>query len=122
MSLVLGWRELLVLLLLAIVVYVGEWWWFMRKLGEREHLGSGGTAADARLERLSAELSQTRMDLQRLQTEVDKLRQGREGSILYGEAIRMAQQGMTPGEIADACGISRSEAELIAALHRDETR
>ncbi len=36
----------------------------------------------------------------------------------YNQAIEFAKQGVLAGEIAQQCGISRSEAELIVSLYR----
>lgn len=37
---------------------------------------------------------------------------------LYDHAIRMAQQGAKTEDIEQACGLSKSEAELISIMHR----
>jgi len=36
----------------------------------------------------------------------------------YEQAIRMAQTGATVEEIVQACGLSKSEAELVTMMHR----
>lgn len=38
----------------------------------------------------------------------------------YGQAVRMARQGLAAQELAVRCGISRGEAELIIALNRGD--
>ncbi len=40
----------------------------------------------------------------------------------YEQAINMVKHGAEPGELVDVCGISESEAELVALMHRlDQT-
>ena len=41
-----------------------------------------------------------------------------ESNQYYDHAIRMAQQGATTEDIERACGLSKSEAELISIMHR----
>ncbi|RMF13042.1 MAG: DUF2802 domain-containing protein, partial [Gammaproteobacteria bacterium] len=38
--------------------------------------------------------------------------------VSYNEAVRLLQMGASLDELVDACGLSRAEAELIAALQR----
>ncbi len=37
----------------------------------------------------------------------------------YNQAIELARHGLSAGEVAERCGISRSEAELIVSLYRN---
>ena len=37
----------------------------------------------------------------------------------YGKAFNLAKQGMDVAQVAAACGITRSEAELIVAMQRN---
>lgn len=54
----------------------------------------------------------------RLSAEVERLKTAQQGGSPYSQAIAMARRGVSVGEIAASCGISRGEAELIVALHR----
>lgn len=39
----------------------------------------------------------------------------------YNQAIELARHGLSAGEVAERCGISRSEAELIVSLYRNSS-
>ncbi|TIC84741.1 DUF2802 domain-containing protein [Crenobacter intestini] len=41
------------------------------------------------------------------------------GGSPYNQAIELARHGLSAGEVAERCGISRSEAELIVSLYRN---
>ncbi|MCX9156893.1 DUF2802 domain-containing protein [Niveibacterium sp. 24ML] len=53
-----------------------------------------------------------------LGAEIAALRNARSVSPQYGEAVVLAQRGLETEAIAERCGISVSEAELVAALSR----
>lgn len=53
-----------------------------------------------------------------LSAEIAALRNARSVSPQYGEAVVLAQRGLETDAIAERCGISISEAELVAALAR----
>ena len=53
-----------------------------------------------------------------LAKELDAIRRGPKSSGQYREAVEMAEQGLEAGAVADSCGISRAEADLIVALYR----
>lgn len=53
-----------------------------------------------------------------LTAEIAALRNARSVSPQYGEAVVLAQRGLESDAIAERCGISVSEAELVAALAR----
>ncbi|MBB4014475.1 DUF2802 domain-containing protein [Niveibacterium umoris] len=52
------------------------------------------------------------------EAEIGALRNARSVSPQYGEAVALAQRGFETAAIAERCGISVSEAELVAALAR----
>lgn len=74
------------------------------------------SAVEAELDRLRRESAQQREELARLAEELARLKAARNVSPLYSEAMTLAQQGMPAIGIADHCGISIGEAELVAAL------
>ncbi|KZE32906.1 uncharacterized protein DUF2802 [Crenobacter luteus] len=39
----------------------------------------------------------------------------------YAQAIELVRQGLAAAEVAERCGISRSEAELIISLYRNNS-
>lgn len=42
-----------------------------------------------------------------------------EGASPYNQAIELFKRGFSPADVAERCGISRSEAELILSLYRN---
>lgn len=58
-------------------------------------------------------------ELEALREEMEAMKRERHVSPQYGEAVRLAQdEGLEPEEIAERCGISIGEAELVRALSR----
>lgn len=83
-----------------------------------------GQLAYSRLERhfdvevghLRQETQQLRAEVTQLVLEVRQLKTVHNASPAYTEAVTLAQQGVSIADIADRCGISLGEAELVAAL------
>ena len=71
-----------------------------------------------RLDQLVAELAALREQVAGLSSDLSAVRRAPQSSGQYREAVEMAEQGMDSGSVADSCGISRAEADLIVALHR----
>lgn len=82
------------------------------------------------IEALERELAQLRKEVEVLRAEMLLLREAQRrdlahsqvaqnASPLYNDAMQMAVQGIDPASIARHCGISRAEAELVAALVRN---
>lgn len=65
---------------------------------------------------------QSLAEIAELREQIDMLRNARNVSPQYGEAVGLAQRGLTSDAIAERCGISVSEAELVAALSRGVTK
>lgn len=118
-AIVISWRELLVAIVLATFIYLLEVW-----LGSRRRRASVDGAA--RGESLAAELARLREELMALRQRLDTLEarvmqapsEPPEAETSYGRAARLAREGLAAQELADRCGISRGEAELIVAMHR----
>ena len=72
----------------------------------------------ARLEAMAAELASLREQVTGLATDIDTVRRAPRSSGQYREAVEMAEQGLDASAVADNCGISRAEADLIVALYR----
>ena len=109
---------MLVVALAAIGLYVIELVLFMRSTSrhaERERLVS------QRLETITAELSALQERADALAQELDAIRRGPKSSGQYREAVEMAEQGLEAAAVADSCGISRAEADLIVALYRSRS-
>jgi hypothetical protein len=76
------------------------------------------TARLARTE-LEAEVQQLRQELATLREEMAELKATRRVSPLYAEAAALAQRGFDARGVAEECGISVAEAELVLAMSRD---
>ncbi|WP_417068373.1 DUF2802 domain-containing protein [Niveibacterium terrae] len=83
-------------------------------------------AQEATITALRAEIAalaeQNQAEIAELREQIDMLRNARNVSPQYGEAVGLAQRGLTSDAIAERCGISVSEAELVAALSRGVTK
>lgn len=71
---------------------------------------------------LRKETQQLRAEVTQLTVEVRQLKIVHNTSPMYAEAVTLAQQGLSTADIADRCGISLGEAELVAALAQSETK
>jgi hypothetical protein len=122
-SLVITWRELLIVAIVVLGVYAAEMLLLLRwsaNRGTNVWKRAAQTAPDPqRLTAMSLEVSELRKQVARLESEVEKLRAGgTPASSPYNQAILMARQGVSASDVASTCGISRGEAELIVALYR----
>lgn len=114
-TITLTWAQVAVVALAAIGLYVIELVLFMRaasRQAERERLTS------QRLEAMANEVSALQERADALTKELDAIRRGPKSSGQYREAVEMAEQGLEAAAVADSCGISRAEADLIVALYR----
>lgn len=71
---------------------------------------------------LRQETQQLRAEVAQLALEVRQLKIVHNASPVYAEAVTLAQQGVSAADIADRCGISLGEAELVAALAQSEAK
>lgn len=77
------------------------------------------SALEAEIQALKAEAARLAEELARQREEMDHLKAARHISPQYSEAMSLAQSGHEAGSIANRCGISIGEAELVAALARN---
>lgn len=123
-TLVITWRELLIVVVLVLAVYIAEVLLLTRSSGKRGFPFSRDKAEEARVDEirfLRADCIKLRAQLEKLQGEVDEMKLA-QSSTPYSQSIKLAQQGQDAGQIAASCGISRGEAELIVALyHANQT-
>ena len=106
---------MLVIVLAAIGLYMVELLSFMRaarRQTRQEQL------ARERLDAMTAELSLLREKVDALGVALDDIRRGPKTSGQYREAVEMAERGLDAEALAENCGISRAEADLIVALYR----
>jgi hypothetical protein len=66
------------------------------------------------------ELQQMRGEVAALKEELKLMKAARRVSPQYNEAMMLAQRGMSAQSVADQCGISVGEAELVLALSRNK--
>lgn len=69
---------------------------------------------------VEAELERMRSEVAGLKETIAQLKAARRVSPQYNEAMSLAQRGMDKQSIADECGISIGEAELVLALSRNK--
>lgn len=124
-SFVITWRELLIGAVLVLAVYIAEMLLLMRSakpLGWRVwQRGAEAHARSREVQSLELEFTQLQERVDRLQKEIEQLKAEQASVTPYTHAIQMAQQGLNMNEVASSCGISRGEAELIVALHRNQS-
>ena len=114
-SITLTWLHVAVIALAAIGLYVLELLSFMRT-AKRQSVQEQNS--QARLDAMAAEVAALREQVAALATDLNAVRRSPQTSGQYREAVEMAEQGLDAGAVADNCGISRAEADLIVALYR----
>ncbi|MBI4997525.1 MAG: DUF2802 domain-containing protein [Rhodocyclales bacterium] len=85
----------------------------------REEVASPFAATLAATE-LEAELRQLRAEVEQLRQELAEVKQARRVSPLYADAAALAHRGFDARGVAEECGISVAEAELVLAMSKDE--
>lgn len=118
-SIVITWRELLIVVALILAVYIAEMLLLMRtgggifrrrRMPEPLHLRFDA-ALRSEIESLNARVAALEQFIQQLQAE------NAAEDTPYTRAIQMARQGRNASRISESCGISRGEAELIITMH-----
>ena len=71
---------------------------------------------DAEVRQLREEVAQLREEVGQLRAELADIKAARHVSPQYADAMALAQRGLTAQDMADRCGISLGEAELVSAL------
>ena len=118
-GIVITWAQIAAVGLIVLGIYVAELLVFLRK--SRRGKQGGQQLLEAEQDSLRDEISVLRREVAALRTRLDEfpvdLPAG-EPESAYGQAMKLAQQGMDSAAVAAGCGISRGEAELIVALYR----
>jgi type VI protein secretion system component VasK len=109
------WAQVLLVALAAIGLYLLELWGFMRA-ARRQSAQERRTLE--RLDAIQAELTQVRERLEAAEAGLESVRRAPQSSGQYREAVEMAERGADASAVAERCGISRAEADLIVALYR----
>lgn len=105
------------LLLLGLAAACGYLYWRLHQLeGRRDSLTA------MYLDQQQQQISALQRDLARLMARLEQQSRS-EPAVLspYNQAIEMIKQGIPASEVAMQCGISRSEAELIISLYRNNS-
>lgn len=89
-------------------------------IAERPSASATPFAATLALTKLEAEVRQLRTDVALLRQELTELKEARRISPLYADAAALAHRGFDARGVADECGISVAEAELVLAMSRDD--
>lgn len=119
-SIVITWRELLIVVALILAVYIAEMLLLMRTGGgllrkrrvpEAKHENRSKAESRAEIEQLTQRIDA--LEKQMLKMQAETLQE----STPYNRAIQMARQGRDAARISESCGISRGEAELIVSMH-----
>jgi type II secretory pathway component PulJ len=99
-------------------------WYFNRRL---RLLGLNGDRVTALyIEQLQHQISVLQRDLRQLAERIER-QQGAAPSDTpvvtspYNQAIELIREGASAADVAQRCGISRSEAELIVSLYRNNS-
>lgn len=116
-SIVITWRELLIVVLVVLGIYVAEMLLLLRRNGKV------GMSVFRRRRENNDEVALLRADIIELKQRIEQLelqlvgRNGLSGTP-YEEAIELAQRGFSADEVSAQCGISRAEADLVVALYQ----
>jgi hypothetical protein len=117
-----AWRELLLVAIAGLTLYVvvAGVMLLRQRRQRRDSPGRGDAAGHFAVQPLRDEIAELRRQLAELRQEVEALQTvvPKENPTPYANAIQLAKGGQEPLAIAEHCGISRGEAELIAALYR----
>lgn len=124
-SIVFTWRELLLVVIAVLAVYVAELLLLLRA-GNARGLRLWQRGADAHSEHyaltgLRRELAELHGQMAELRAELERLRAAEPAApnrTPYGQAIDLARRGQAAMHVAENCGISRGEAELIVSLYQ----
>ncbi len=119
-SIVITWRELLVLVAIILAVYIAEMLLLMRSGGgllrKPRWLGMLQEKRDEQELRREIEQLKARLALLEARHEQPPEEEVAESG-QYRRAIQLARQGRDVEAISASCGLSRGEAELIVSMH-----
>ncbi|BBF83695.1 hypothetical protein DLM_0007 [Aquitalea magnusonii] len=108
---------IVILLQLALSVACGYLYWRLSRLEHRRD-----SLTTMYLDQQQQQISSLQRDLARLTARLEQQARSEPVSLSpYNQAIEMIKQGIPASEVASQCGISRSEAELIISLYRNNS-
>ncbi|THB73763.1 MAG: DUF2802 domain-containing protein [Gammaproteobacteria bacterium] len=86
----------------------------LKQLSDSFHGFSAGAVGQ------SEYITKVEKDIDQLRSRIETIAMNEQQSVGHTQAIRMAKRGASPEEIADACGLTKVEADLIIRLHSGE--
>lgn len=106
-------------------VIIAQGWYFHRRLTKLEQ--SEDRVTELYIEQLQHQISVQQRDLLKLAERIEQRHaqvaaaEPTTASSPYKQAIELIRQGLGAADVAERCGISRSEAELILSLYRNNS-
>lgn len=118
-SIVITWRELLLVVAIVLGVYVAEMLLMMRASGGLRKPRWLGMIQEKKAEaELRKELEALRERVEKLEATMASKQDGDDADTPYNRAIILARQGYDAARLSEECGISRGEAELIVSMQK----
>jgi hypothetical protein len=124
-NIVITWRELLLVIAVVLAVYIAEMLLVMRAGGGLRKPRWLGLIQEKKVEtelRLEIEALRERVAMLEASVKVgdskDKESKDKETETPYTRAAQLARQGHDASRLAEECGISRGEAELIVSMQK----
>jgi len=120
-SIVITWRELLIVVVVVLGVYVAEMLLMMRSSGGLRKPRWLGMIQEKKAEaELRRELEALRKRVEQLESHAEMFLKKDEDDTdtPYNRAILLARQGYDAARLSEECGISRGEAELIVSMQK----
>lgn len=109
----------LVISLMSLGLSLFLWWHGKQQEQSRDRLHA------LHIDHLQQQLSMLQRDMEHLAKSKSLPRPQSKGEDLtstpYNQAIELVKHGLSAAEVAERCGISRSEAELIVSLYRNNS-
>jgi len=118
-AIVITWRELLLVVAVVLAVYIAEMLLMMRVNGGLRKPRWLGLIHEKKFEaELRRELDALKARVEQLEASLPLQGEGDSADTPYNRAILMARQGAEAAQLAEECGISRGEAELIVSMQK----
>ncbi len=123
-AIVITWRELLLIIAVVLAVYIAEMLLMMRASGGLRKPRWLGMIQEKKVElELRRDLDALQERVARLEAEIAQSKpipskEGAEEDTPYNRAIQLARHGYDAKRLAEECGISRGEAELIVSMQK----
>ncbi|OGV71367.1 MAG: hypothetical protein A3B82_00150 [Methylophilales bacterium RIFCSPHIGHO2_02_FULL_57_10] len=118
-NIVITWRELLLVVAVVLAVYIAEMLLVMRASGGLRRPRWLDMIQEKKAEaELRRELEGLRLRVEQLEATLQSQSGADEADTPYSRATLLARQGYDANRLAEECGISRGEAELIISMHQ----